>query len=76
MLLIIFILVRLRVNFLFIEVLLVDIVFFFLKMVGSFVKFLRVVCGLGCLFILKFLGFDNLNNEKEIFINFIFNYNR
>lgn len=76
LLLIIFILVRLRANFLLTEALPADTVPPFLKMAGSFAKPSRVVCGLGCSSTSKLSGPDNSNNEKETSINFILNHNR
>lgn len=76
LLLIIFILVRLRANFLLTEALPADTVPPFLKMAGSFAKPSRVVCGLGCSSTSKLCGPENSNHQQETSVNFILNHNR
>lgn len=76
LLLIIFILIRLRANFLLTEALPADTVPPFLKMAGSFAKPSRVVCGLGCSSTSKLSGPENSNHQQETSVNFILNHNR
>lgn len=76
LLLIIFILIRLKAVYLLTEALPADTVPPFLKMAGSFAKPSRVVCGLGCSSTSKLSGPENTNNQKDTSVNFILNHNR
>lgn len=76
LLLIIFILIRLRANYLLTEALPADTVPPFLKMAGSFAKPSRVVCGLGCSSTSKLSGPENSNHQQVTPVNFILYHNR